>query len=57
MRYLVVATGLEPFLTEWFDIDNNYNPEYKMVVFDLVNRIYYDGNIDKVWLTITEDHL
>lgn len=57
MRYLVTGTGISPFFTNWFDIESHYNPEYDMVVFDLINGEYYDGNINKVWIIIEEDHL
>lgn len=57
MRYLVTGTGIAPFLTDWFDIENNYNKEYDMVVYDLKYMEYYDGNVERKWVPITEDHL
>lgn len=40
----------EPFLTEWFDIENNYVEG--MVVYDLKNCMYYKG---EKWIDIEHD--
>lgn len=53
-RYLVTADFTEPFLTNYFDIENNYNSEINMVVFDLLYNLFYNGT---QWFTIQEDHL
>jgi len=57
MRYLVTGNGIEPFFTDWFDIENMYDISSRMVVFDLAKREYYDGNPAKVWFMIKDDHL
>ena len=55
MRYLITTEGSSPFLTAWFDPENNFNPDLKMVVYDLMKRVYTtDG---KTWLDIEIDHL
>lgn len=43
MQYLVTYTenGLQKsFYTKWFDIENNFNPDAGMIVFDLINHKY-----------------
>ena len=55
MRYLVMndKPPFEPFLTNWFDTENNFNPG--MIVYDLMRYVYtLDG---KTWIEIPEDHL
>lgn len=53
MRYLVTLEGWEPFMTDWFDPENNYLPG--MVVYDLIDMVYTaDGHN---WKRITKDHL
>jgi hypothetical protein len=54
MRYLVTTEKLGPYLTKWFDIENHYNRDLDMVVYDLLTFKYYAGN---GWIDITEDHL
>ena len=56
MRYLVTTKeAYAPFLTEWFDYENHFNPDLGMVVFDLLNCKYTtDG---KNWVDINIDHL
>lgn len=53
MRYLITS-DFKPFYTNWFDIDNNFNSELGMVVYDLQNHLFYDGEF---WKEIEEDHL
>lgn len=53
-KYLVTADFYEPFLTNWFDIENNYNSAMNMVVYDLLNNLYYNGS---EWMPLQEDHL
>lgn len=57
MRYLVTSKTDKfiPFLTHWFDAENNFNPEMDMVVYDLSNKTYTQNGID--WLLIEIDHL
>ena len=43
MKYLVtyIENGIQKaFYTNWFDVENNFNSEVGMVVFDLVNHKY-----------------
>lgn len=59
MRYLIVTNILmsrtPPFLTKWFDAENNFNSEIEMVVYDLyLNKYTADG---KNWYNIEIDHL
>lgn len=56
MRYLITTTdGQEPFFTEWFDVENHFNSELGMVVFDLATNKYLRDGFD--WTEIPEDHL
>lgn len=56
MRYLVTfQTDNEPFFTNWFDPENHFNKELKMIVFDLIE---FQFTIDGVtWVNIPIDHL
>lgn len=43
MKYLVTYIDGElrkAFYTNWFDVENNFNTELGMIVFDLVNHKY-----------------
>ena len=54
-QYLITTKTGEPFFTDWFDPENNFNAEAGMVVYDLFNYLYTtDG---KNWKDIQEDHL
>jgi hypothetical protein len=58
MQYLVTYTenGIQKaFYTNWFDIENNFNSEVGMVVFDLSNHKYMVNSLG--WTDIEEDHL
>lgn len=58
MKYLVtyIENGMKKaFYTNWFDFENNFNPEAGMVVFDLVNHKYIVNSLG--WNDIDEDHL
>ena len=59
MQYLVTYTDSEgiqqAFYTHWFDVENHFNPQLSMVVFDLVNHKFMSGSL--VWVDIQEDHL
>ena len=53
MKYLVTIKGSTPFLTKWFDIENNYMEG--MIVYDLAKLEYTtDG---ENWNEIEIDHL
>lgn len=55
MRYLVTADSYEPFMTNWFEAENNFNAELNMVVYDLNTYTYTtDG---KTWHKLNFDHL
>jgi len=58
MKYLVtyIEKGMQKaFYTKWFDVENNFNSEVGMVVFDLVNHKYFVNSLG--WSDIDEDHL
>jgi len=58
MNYLVtyIENGIQKaFYTNWFDVENNFNSEVGMVVFDLVNHKYMVNSLG--WSDIEEDHL
>jgi hypothetical protein len=55
MRYLITATGIEPYLTHWFEAENNFRADLNMVVYDLMKCIYTTNGI--TWNPILEDHL
>lgn len=55
MRYLVTTNTLPPFLTNWYDTKNHFNPEIGMVVYDLYKFIYTTDGVK--WNEIIEDHL
>ena len=55
MRYLVITREGNPFLTEWFDAVNHFNPTLEMVVFDLAKNKYTKDGVE--WFDIIEDHL
>ena len=55
MRYLITSEFLSPFLTQWFEPENHFNPYLDMVVYDLVEHKYTKDGV--TWLEINEDHL
>lgn len=58
MKYLVtyIEKGTQKaFYTNWFNVENNFNSEVGMVVFDLVNHKYMVNSLG--WTDIEEDHL
>jgi len=55
MNYLIVTSCYEPFYTNWFDAENNFNQAADMVVFNLLNHTYTTNGID--WHEIKQDHL
>lgn len=55
MRYLVTSTSYEPFLTDYFMPENNFNKDADMVVYDLENETYMTDGVS--WQIIKEDHL
>ena len=58
MKYLVtyIENGIpKAFYTNWFDIENNFNSEVGMVVFDLSNHKYMVNSLG--WTDIQVDHL
>jgi hypothetical protein len=58
MKYLVTYTEngtQKAFYTNWFDVENNFNPDVGMVVFDLINHKYMVNSL--AWNDIEEDHL
>ncbi len=57
MRYLITCNdgSFDPFLTKWFDPENNFDDEVGMVVFDLNMFSYTTNGTD--WKPIHQDHL
>jgi len=58
MQYLVTYTenGLQKsFYTKWFDVENNFNSEVGMIVFDLINHKYMVNSLG--WTDIEFDNL
>lgn len=53
MRYLILPTDGEPFMTDWFTTENMFLPG--MIVFDLSRGLYTKDGFD--WRNIPEDHL
>ena len=55
MRYLITTKNELPFITKWFEFENNFNPNIEMIIYDLVEcRFSVDG---KTWNDIEIDHL
>jgi len=55
MRYLITTDITSPFLTNWYEAENNFNAGVGMVVYDLyTNKYTTDGT---TWEDITTDHL
>ena len=58
MRYLITYKENgehRAFFTNWFDIENNFNAEIEMVVYDLRANQFMDKTL--IWLDIKEDSL
>ena len=56
MRYLVTTKeSYEPFFTDWFDCENNFNSELEMIVYDLLKMEYTTDGIK--WNIIKTDNL
>lgn len=55
MRYLIITSRNEPFLTDWFEHENHYDPEIYMLVFDLLKNKYTKDGVN--WIEIEQDHL
>lgn len=58
MQYLVtyVENGVhKAWYSKWFDVDNNFNEEIGMIVYDLWNDKYMSKA--GYWNTIVYDHL
>lgn len=55
MRYLITTKDTKPFLTHWFQSENNFNIDLDMVVYDLVENKYTDDG--ETWNDIDIDHL
>ena len=55
MRYLIATKSGDPFFTQWFTAENNFNVELEMIVYDLYTcQFTTDG---KNWNPIEDDHL
>ena len=54
-RYLITTFLGEPFLTDYFSMENCFNAQLEMIVYDLVEEKYTkDGNF---WIDIERDYL
>lgn len=53
VRYLITSEKFEPFFTNWWDYENNYDKG--MTVYDL-HECKYSKN-GKDWYDIEDDHL
>jgi hypothetical protein len=56
MRYLITTKEvITPFLTDWFEPENHFNPDIEMIAYDLLQcKFTTDG---KVWYDIGVNHL
>jgi hypothetical protein len=55
MRYLITTKEHPPAYTNWFDLENHFNSDIGMIVYDLVEcKFTTDG---KTWHDIEIDHL
>lgn len=55
MKYLFVTHNNEPFYTNWYDYENNYDAESIVCIFDLYSGKHtFDG---KTWIETIEDSL
>lgn len=55
MRYIITTKVAKPFITDWFDLENNFIHDIEMAVYDLLNNVYCtDG---KTWQDIEIDNL
>jgi len=55
MRYLITTKDNPPYMTDWFDVENNFNAELEMVVYDVFSYSYMTDGIN--WQPIVFDHL
>jgi len=54
MRYLITSIN-PPALSNYFDIENNFDSSISMIVYDLLECKYTEDGI--VWSDIIIDHL
>lgn len=52
-RYLIIINGSVPFLTHWYDFENNY--EEGMTVYDFRKMMYTSDGVN--WNQIQRDSL
>ena len=57
MKYIIITKAQPPFLTDWFDSENHFNPDPQigMMVINLHSKAYTTDGI--TWQPINEDHL
>lgn len=53
MQYLITLPSNEPFITKWFEAENNFVEG--MIVYDLINHCFTTDGIN--WNPIQIDHL
>lgn len=55
MNYLIISNTYEPFYTNWFNAENNFNADDGMIVFDLLSGKHTINGTD--WIETKQDHL
>jgi len=55
MRYLITSNAGHPFVSQWFEAENHFNPDCDMIVYDLKALMYTTDGYN--WQDIKEDHL
>ena len=55
MRFLIITNCNPPFLTNWFDCENNFSEFVEMVVYDFNAKKFTTNG--KEWYDIEIDHL
>ena len=55
MNYLITMDNQEPFLTNWFEYENNFQEGAGMIVYNLLDITYTTDGVN--WQDIEEDSL
>ncbi len=53
--YLITTSIKPPFLTNWFDSENHFNPQINMIVYDLAKCMFTTDGVN--WVQLDIDHL
>jgi len=54
-RYLITTFLGEPFLADYFSVENFFNAQLEMIVYDLAEETYTKDGIS--WIDIERDHM